>query len=67
MWNILSVDWDNTISKETCLNNVINHADSGSIIVMHDSIKASKRMQYALPKILEYFNQKGYSFKRIPE
>lgn len=67
MWNVLSVDWDKKISKETCLNNVINHTESGSIIVFHDSVKASKNMQFALPKVLKHFSEKGYTFKRIPE
>lgn len=67
MWSVLTKDWDNTISKEKCLQNAISNTESGDIIVFHDSIKASENMQYALPKALEYFTQKGYSFKRIPE
>ena len=67
MWNVLSIDWMQSISKETCLQNVINNAGSGDIIIFHDSIKASKNMQYALPRVLEYFTNKGYEFKRIPE
>lgn len=67
MWNVLSVDWNKKISGETCLNNVTNNATSGSIIVFHDSVKASKNMQYVLPKALEFFKEKGYAFKRIPE
>jgi len=65
MWDILSFDWDKNVSKETCLNNVINKATKGSIIVFHDSIKASKNMPYALPKVLEHFNKLGYTFKAI--
>ncbi len=67
MWNVLSIDWDPSVSKETCSNNVINNAVSGDIIVFHDSVKASKNMQYALPRVLEYFSNKGFEFKRIPE
>lgn len=67
MWSVLSVDWDNTLTKEKCFKNVINYTDSGSIIVFHDSIKASKNMKYALPKVLEYYTENGYMFKRIPE
>ncbi|TGV00938.1 polysaccharide deacetylase family protein [Flavivirga rizhaonensis] len=65
MWDVLSFDWDKSISKETCLNNVTNKATHGSIIVFHDSIKASKNMQYTLPKVLEFFSKKGYTFKAI--
>ncbi|MCK0108473.1 polysaccharide deacetylase family protein [Flavobacteriaceae bacterium S0825] len=66
MWNVLSIDWDNSLTEETCLKNVMNHAGPGSIIVLHDSVKASKNMTYVLPKILEYFTEKGFTFKRIP-
>ncbi|WP_055443787.1 polysaccharide deacetylase family protein [Lacinutrix himadriensis] len=65
MWSVLSIDWDDFVSRKICLNNVITKADSGSIIVFHDSIKASKNMQYALPKVLEHFSNKGYTFKSI--
>jgi peptidoglycan/xylan/chitin deacetylase (PgdA/CDA1 family) len=65
MWSVLSIDWDDFVSRKICLNNVITKANSGSIIVFHDSIKASKNMQYALPKVLEHFSNKGYTFKSI--
>lgn len=67
MWNILSKDWDKTISKETCLKNVIQNTKSGDIVVFHDSIKAAPNMQYVLPEVLKYFTKEGFKFKRIPE
>lgn len=67
MWNVLSKDWDKKVSKEKCLENVIQNTTSGDIVVFHDSIKASRNMQYALPRVLEYFSKKGFVFKRIPE
>ncbi|WP_406685049.1 polysaccharide deacetylase family protein [Seonamhaeicola sp. MEBiC1930] len=65
MWDVLSFDWDKNVSNETCLKNVISKTQKGSIIVFHDSIKASKNMQYVLPKVLEYFSKKEYAFKAI--
>ncbi len=65
MWNVLSFDWDKTVSPETCLNNVISKSEPGSIIVFHDSIKASANMTYALPKVLEYFSERNYKFKSL--
>ena len=65
LWDVLARDWDNTISKESVLNNIINNTENGSIVVLHDSIKASKNMLYALPKTLEYFSKKGFIFKKI--
>jgi peptidoglycan-N-acetylglucosamine deacetylase len=65
MWNVLSGDFDEKITPENCYLNVINNAKPGSIIVFHDSLKALPRLQYALPRILEYFTEKGFQFKTI--
>ena len=65
MWDVLSFDWDASVSKENCLKNVIDSAKEGSIIVFHDSIKASGNLKYALPKVLEHFSKKGYVFKAL--
>lgn len=65
MWDVLSADFDLSISKEKCLQNVIDKTKNGSIIVFHDSIKASKNLKFVLPKILEYFSAKGFVFKKI--
>ena len=60
-WDILSFDYSKRITKEECTNKVIKNTKSGSIIVFHDAIKMKKNVLYALPKSLEYFNQKGFS------
>jgi peptidoglycan/xylan/chitin deacetylase (PgdA/CDA1 family) len=67
MWDVLSADWDSSVSHEKCLNNVIQNAQSGSIVVFHDSIKASKNMRYALPRVLDHFKALGYEFKALPQ
>jgi len=65
MWDVLSGDFDPTISKDRCLHNVLDNTKPGSIIVFHDSIKAVGRMKYSLPRVLEYFSSKGFSFEKI--
>jgi peptidoglycan-N-acetylglucosamine deacetylase len=65
MWDVLSTDFDLRISGSTCYRRVIQNAGKGSVIVFHDSIKAAERLCYCLPKVLEYYRDKGYSFKRI--
>lgn len=65
MWDILSIDWSQKTSNETCLKNVTNHAKCGSIVVFHDSLKAEKNLRYALPKTLEHFKNKGFEFRGI--
>tara|TARA_R110002049_G_scaffold279949_3_gene459154 strand:- start:11718 stop:12368 length:651 start_codon:yes stop_codon:yes gene_type:complete len=63
MWDVLSFDWEASVSKEACLGHVIKNTQNGSIIVFHDSVKASRNMQYALPKMLEHFSKKGFVFE----
>jgi peptidoglycan/xylan/chitin deacetylase (PgdA/CDA1 family) len=65
MWDVLSADFDTTISKEKCLQNVLKNTRNGSIIVFHDSVKASEKAQFVLPKVLAYFSKKGFVFKAI--
>ena len=65
MWDIISYDFDATISKEKCLENVLKNIKSGSIIVFHDSIKAFPNLEYTLPKVLEILNKKGFVFAKI--
>jgi peptidoglycan-N-acetylglucosamine deacetylase len=65
MWSVLSGDFDTAISPEQCLQNVVRHAQSGDIIVFHDSEKAFDRLQVALPGVLQHFSGLGYRFKAI--
>ncbi len=65
MWDVVSYDWEPTISPEVCLDHVIDNAQSGSIVVFHDSVKASEKMLYALPKTLAFYKEKGFGFKAI--
>lgn len=65
MWDIISYDFDATISREKCLENVLTNVKSGSIIVFHDSIKAFPNLEYTLPKVLEILNKKGFVFAKI--
>ncbi len=65
MWTVLSGDFDKKITPERCLNNVTLKSGAGDIIVFHDSEKAKENMLYALPKVLDFFAQKAYTFKAI--
>ena len=65
MWDVLSGDFDTTITGEQCAQNVIQHAGPGSIIVFHDSAKAMDRLRVALPKVLSHFSKQGYQFKAL--
>ena len=65
MWDVLSADFDQSITKEKCLNNVISNTQSGSIIVFHDSVKAFKNLEYVLPRVLQYLAENNFSFETI--
>jgi peptidoglycan/xylan/chitin deacetylase (PgdA/CDA1 family) len=65
MWDVLSGDFDQRLSKESCLEHTIKHIESGSIVVFHDSVKSFKNLDYVLPKVLEHFSEKGYSFRPL--
>lgn len=65
MWDVLSGDFDETLSKEKCLQNVINNAKQGSIVVFHDSEKAFSKLKYVLPVAMEFFIKSGYSCKAM--
>jgi peptidoglycan/xylan/chitin deacetylase (PgdA/CDA1 family) len=58
MWDVLSADFDTTISREQCLDNVLSNVKPGSIIVFHDSVKAFKNLEYVLPKTLAFLKEK---------
>ena len=60
MWDVLSADFDNEITPEKCLQNVLSNVKSGSIIVFHDSQKASKNLKYVLPKTLEFLSKNNF-------
>lgn len=65
MWDVISYDFDKEVSKEKCLENVLKNVTTGSIIVFHDSKKAFRNLEYALPRTLEFLKQKGYCCDKL--
>ena len=65
MWDVLSFDWQVKTTPKAVLKYVTYKTKNGSIVVFHDSVKASKNMQYVLPKFLEHFTKKGYTFRAL--
>ncbi|MGZ5221227.1 MAG: polysaccharide deacetylase family protein, partial [Chitinophagaceae bacterium] len=58
-------DFDTTISKQQCVKNVLENVKPGSIIVFHDSEKAFRNLEYALPIVLTSLQNDGYKFEEI--
>jgi len=65
MWDVLSADFDQSISSDECLQNVLQNYTSGSVIVFHDSEKAFPHLKYALPLVLEQLYEQGYICRKI--
>lgn len=64
-WTVIAYDWDHALSPEDVYQNVIRNANDGAIVAFHDSIKAYNNMISALPRVLEYYSQKGFVFKAL--
>ena len=65
MMDVMPGDFDNRIDKEECLDRAIKHSEPGSVICLHDSVKAWPHLEYVLPRFLEHFSNKGYRFKAL--
>jgi len=48
MWDVLSGDFDASISEDSCFRNVSENVKPGSIVVFHDSLKAEENLRYVL-------------------
>ncbi|MBX9887855.1 MAG: polysaccharide deacetylase family protein [Flavobacteriaceae bacterium] len=62
MWDVLSADFDQSITKEKCLNNILSNIKPGSIVVFHDSVKAFTNLEYVLPLTLKFIEQHNYKY-----
>jgi peptidoglycan-N-acetylglucosamine deacetylase len=65
MWSVLTKDYDPQMSPEKCLARSLALTEPGSVVVFHDSLKARRNMEYALPLFLKHFTEKGYVFREL--
>ena len=65
MWDVLSGDFDTSLTAARCSRNVIKNAQPGSVVVFHDSEKAFERLKGALPGVLDHFAALGFEFQGI--
>ena len=65
LWDVLSKDYNTNYSPEKIIQRVIRLSRPGSVVVFHDSKQAEKNLKQVLPAILEYFQNKGYTFSSI--
>ena len=65
MWDVLSGDFDEVLTSDSCLKNVIANTRKGSVVVFHDSEKAFGKLQLVLPQVLRFFAEKGFVFQSL--
>ena len=65
MWDVITHDYDKKLSPEQVFANVTNHLRKGSIVVFHDSVKASTNVLEVLPKAIEFWKNQGYDYRLL--
>ena len=65
MWDVLSKDYDDTLTPDEVFENVHKNVRPGSVIVFHDSVKARPRLEKALPRTLDFLLNEGYRFETL--
>ncbi len=65
MWDVLSGDFDPTLTKEMCLYKSIKYTKAGSLVVFHDSLKTIETLRYVLPKYLAHFTEQAFTFEAL--
>ncbi len=65
MWDLLTCDYDRDYAPAQCLSTAIRLTRPGSVVVFHDSVKASPNLRYVLPRYLDHFAALGYQFAAL--
>ncbi|MCW3109684.1 MAG: glycosyltransferase, partial [Segetibacter sp.] len=58
-------DWEPGITADSIFNRVVRYQDAGNIILLHDAGGDRSQTVKALPRIIEYFRNKGYTFTTV--
>jgi peptidoglycan/xylan/chitin deacetylase (PgdA/CDA1 family) len=66
-WDVMTYDFRQDFNVDIIKNILKNKIRNGSVIVFHDSVKASKNMLPALEFTLEYFTARGYEFHNLDQ
>lgn len=65
MWDVLSYDFETSVTPERCYKNVISYTRPGSIVVFHDSAKAAPNLEKVLPAYMDFLMSEGYECKAL--
>jgi len=58
-------DWEPGVTADSIFNRVVRYQDAGNIILLHDAGGDRSQTVKALPRIIEYFRNKGYTFTTV--
>lgn len=64
-WDVLTPDYDVTISAQACLDVVKKKTRPGSILVFHDNIKAKNKLPELLPAALNFLLEESYDIQPV--
>ncbi len=64
-WDILTRDYDASVTPEQMLRLIQRDTRPGSIINFHDSLKSNERMLAVLPQAIEYLQAQGYDLQPL--
>lgn len=67
MWDIITYDYDRTVSPTAIIDLIKKRSRNGSIVVFHDSLKAEQNMLATLPVALKFWQEAGYTVKAIAQ
>lgn len=65
MWDVLTYDYDASVTGPASLRGSLRAVRPGSVIVMHDSLKAEKNLRFVLPRLIGSLQQRGYQFDAL--
>ena len=64
-WDIVTRDYNRHNTPEHILWLVKRYVRPGSIITFHDSLRSEERLRIALPAVIEYLQEQGYTFRTL--
>lgn len=66
LWDVITRDYNRRLSRNHVMRIVHWYSRNGSIVVFHDNLKAMTNCIGVLPKAIEFYKRKGYTFCLVP-
>lgn len=65
LWDVITHDYNSYYTPEDIVRIVKKFSRNGSIILFHDSVKASGNTLVALPQAIQWLQEQGYCFRTL--